>query len=152
MKKIFLVLAATVVLAGCSKDECKTKYERTYKISNQTDKTITVKGFFSYDGYGDSNATTPIAPGKSEIVCKLSWLGPCGRNIVLENTAEDNHIAPFSTSEANMATMGWKTFEMTVEEKNISKDIWRYKHWSYTGDYYKETYTLTVTDELMSKL
>jgi len=145
-----VAVAVALSLTACHEKPCETNIASTYTVKNATDMEIVVTGHHG-NMYGDSDAPVTIAPGASEIVSTYTWITSCGQPEVMPDMMTGDMIAPFGATEGGMAFYGEK-FKMTIGGEAVSADIWYYKHWTYAGGRLSQTYTLTVTDTLLTEL
>jgi hypothetical protein len=103
-----------------------------------------------------------IEPNKSETVTRLSRMGAtCKAQSALGEYYQGDgfricYPGAFDT-DADTYEDIYKdiSFSMTVDGEEVTDDIWLNKHWTFAPDldnYYRATYTLTVTDELLAEL
>ncbi len=146
MKRL-IVLSMLTSLLGCNDKEeiveCDAIYDTVFIVDNETDKEITVSNDYPYTIYGDRDVA--LLFGESEVIYGRSGLGPCDNETLLEDKLQDDFLIPFGG-------MPEYSFTMTIDGEEVSSEIWLRKYWSFTPDYYSWTYTLTVTDELLSEL
>jgi hypothetical protein len=176
MKKAFLfsaLAAVTVTLAGCGSDE-PTVFSLTkeFIVENKTDREIAVsftpRDFYGpylsangayYGGYGyaynseeEDIVTIKIAPGKSELVHLDAWPDAPEHKGNLADLIAPEDSVPYGD---DVDVKDYKyPYSMTVGGESIPEVIWLRKQWSYQLNSLETTatYTLTVTDELLSKL
>jgi hypothetical protein len=157
MKRYTFLIILFTLCWGCCKEkedvgiECDAGYTWEFVVKNGTgDKVIIITAESPYEtGYPKLLA---IAPGENDPITAFEELGPCGRQTVLDRDIfrDDLSVVPISG-----VINGSNYFTMTIDGEAISDAIWLLKHWLFEPDYdnyYRASYTLTVTDELLNLL
>ncbi len=137
MKKLLILtlLASLLASTGCRHENCDAGYIWTFKVKNETARTIVI--------------TTPgkafaLAPGETETVNEDWGLGPCNATTPMTDRYAADDLIPFGTANTS--------FSVAFDNgENIPSGIMQRKHWTFeTSGYYHCAYTLTVTDALIA--
>lgn len=142
MKRLLLLVAAWL-LGGCDmsipKPDVDYAYTWNFNVANETDREIVLTDIF----YPERQPVV-IAPWQSEWITDIDLSGG-------EPTCVMGDIfANLQMTEKGYADMFH--FTMTVDEAVVSDEVWRRENWTFEAGVHLSTYTLTVTDELLTQL
>lgn len=144
MKNTLLLAVLLVFFIGCDKDrgssDCDAIYTTEFRVENRSDREIVI----SSETQNASNDET-ISPGRVLLVDSRYKMGPCDGDTLMEDIFTDDYrICVGGTIDY--------PFTMTIDGEEVSSDIWLRKYWSFRPEQRLCTYTLFVTDRLLSEL
>ncbi len=149
MKKLLFLITLMIPLLGCKKDnnefvQCDAAYSMNIVVKNETNKVVLMTNKYPESSIGWEDQTIP-AGETNDHVSFMIGLGPCENDRLSVDMMHEDEIV-FGTN------IGTSVFRISVGGEDVTDDIWLRKYWTYTPGYFDETYTLTITDELLASL